>query len=428
MRGDAWKMQCGRRLDSSRVAERLRLADLVARGSLLLNDGYRTRADELGRPGIPVLRVAEVQQGHLTPTFGDHVLERYRSKIAEKVSRPGDVVVTTKGTVGRVARVAPDDAEFVYSPQVCFFRCLDDTFDSRWLYYWFCGPEFTSQAAAVQSQTDMAAYINLADMRAIGVTLPPTAEQRAVAAALGALDDKIESNRRQTNLIDTLLGAEFAAISARHLARTSLNDLATFTKGVSYRSTELSPSGGTCLVTLKSVGRSGGYQSSGLKPYIGHPKAAQVLLPGELVVAQTDLTQAADVIGRVVRVPKDASAGRLVASLDLVIVRPRDRTPVEYLYGVLLEDRFRQHCRARSSGTTVLHLSRDALPEYAAPEVPFEEQESFALLARPLLDKQDTLTRESTRLAALRDALLPELLSGRIRVREAIEAVDHVLA
>jgi hypothetical protein len=74
--------------------------------------------------------------------------------------------------------------------------------------------------------------------------------------------------------------------------------------------------------------------------YIGRPKAVQVLLPGELVVAQTDLTQAADVIGRVVRVPKDVNAGRLVASLDLAIVPPGDRTPVEHLYGVLLEERF----------------------------------------------------------------------------------------
>lgn len=356
------------------------------------------------------------------------MLERYRPNIADKVSRPGDVVVTTKGTVGRVARMPPDAAEFVYSPQVCFFRCLDDTVDSRWLYYWFRGPEFTRQAAAVQSQTDMAAYINLADMRAIGVTLPPTAEQCGVAASLGSLDDKVESNRRQVDLIGALLGAEFTRISWRYPGRVPLEAVGTFTKGVSYRSTELSPSGDTCLVTLKSVGRHGGYQSTGLKRYTGQPKTAQVLLPGELVVAQTDLMQAADVIGRVVRVPKDADTGRLVASLDLVIVRPRGRTPVEYLYGVLREERFRQHCRARSSGTTVLHLSRDALPQYAAPEVPIEDQESFALLARPLLDKQDALTRESARLASLRDALLPELLSGRIRVTEASEAVDQALA
>jgi len=401
------------------VPDRLRLVDLVARGSLLVNDGYRTRADEIGRPGIPVLRVAEVQQGHLTPTFGDHVLEGYRSKIADKVSRPRDVVVTTKGTVGRVAIMSVDDSEFVYSPQVCFFRCLDDTIDPRWLYYWFRGPEFTGQASGVQAQTDMAAYINLADMRAMRLTLPELTEQRAVAATLGALDDKIESNRRQAILIGALFAAEFLALINDCKTRIRLDCVATFTKGVSYRSAELTSTGDTSLVTLKSVGRHGGYQPTGLKPYIGQSKQAQVLQPRELVVAQTDLTQAADVMGRVVRVPVDVSGGRLVASLDLVIVRSRAPMPVEFLYGVLFEERFREHCRSRSSGTTVLHLSTDALPQYQAPAVDLEEQQRFAALSRPLLDKQDALGRELIRLAALRDALLPELLSGRIRITEA---------
>ncbi len=266
------------------------------------------------------------------------------------------------------------------------------------------------------------------EAKAFHIAAPSLAGQRAIADVLGALDDKDEANRRQSSLIAALLKLKFAVITERCLNRKSLAEMATFIKGVSYRSSELSSLGDTCLVTLKSVGRQGGYQSSGLKPYTGKPKRAQVLKPGELVVAQTDLTQAADVIGRVVRVPTDVNAGRLVASLDLVIARPRDGISPEYLYGLLLEERFRQHCRSRSSGTTVLHLSREALPQYEAPYVPIEEQERFALLARPLLDKHDALGRESTRLAALRDALLPELLSGRMRVPQASEVVESAMA
>lgn len=270
--------------------------------------------------------------------------------------------------------------------------------------------------------------ISGSSLKLVEVSLPTISEQRGIAAALGSLDDKIESNRRQAVLIGALFTAEFLALISGCQTRRTLDGIATFTKGVSYRSAELSLTGDTSLVTLKSVGRHGGYQSSGLKPYIGHPKPEQVVQPSELVVAQTDLTQAADLIGRVVRVPAGAGGDRLVASLDLVIVRPREPMPVEFLYGVLLEDRFREHCRSRSSGTTVLHLSRDALPQYQAPIVAFEEQQRFAALSRPFLDKQDALGRESIRLAALRDALLPELLSGRIRVPEASEAVESALA
>lgn len=413
-------------LSRRRMSEVVRLRDLAERGSLLINDGYRTRADELGEPGIPILRVAEVQQGYLTPTFGDHVRESFRARIASKVSRPGDVVVTTKGTVGRVAQMPRNSPEFVYSPQVCFFRCLDDTIDSRWLYYWFRGPEFQRQATGVQSQTDMAAYINLADMRSMRLTLPTIATQRRAAGTLGALDAKIDANRRQSSLIDEFLRAQFAALVLQ-APTISLAELATFVKGVSYRSADLLPSE-TSLVTLKSIGRRGGYEARGLKPYIGSAKPGQVLHPGDLVVAQTDLTQAAEVMGRVARIPADESSGRLVASLDLVIVRPRsERMPGPFLYGLLLDERFRQHCRSRASGTTVLHLATDALPQYRAPSVSPERQHAYADIGGPLLDKQDALRRESTRLATLREALLPELLSGRLRVAELRNPVEALV-
>ena len=60
------------------------LGDLAAAGWLVINDGYRTKRSELGLPGVTVLRVAEVQDGHITPTFGDHVGEEYRQKFANK--------------------------------------------------------------------------------------------------------------------------------------------------------------------------------------------------------------------------------------------------------------------------------------------------------------------------------------------------------
>ena len=179
------------------MADIMRLGDLASSGWLIINDGYRTKKAELGMPGVPVLRVAEVQDGYITPTFGDHVSENYRRQFANKTSREADVIVTTKGSVGRVARIGSSDPQFVYSPQLCFFRVLDETrIDPGFLYQWFRGIEFRRQALGVQSQTDMAPYINLTDMRSLRITLPQLSEQRAIANLLGALDDKIESNRQ----------------------------------------------------------------------------------------------------------------------------------------------------------------------------------------------------------------------------------------
>jgi type I restriction enzyme S subunit len=205
-----------------------------------------------------------------------------------------------------------------------------------------------------------------------------------------------------------------------------LSDIADFQKGVSYRSVDLQDSS-AAMVTLKSFDRNGGYKSEGLKPYVGKFKDSQVIGIGEFAVAQTDLTQGAEVVGRVVRIPRDSRFETLIASLDLIIVRPRSTINATYLYGVLLDPRFREHCRARTSGTTVLHLGSDALPNYPIPAAGEADQLAFAKAAEPLLKRQDQLDRESASLAKVRDSLLPELLSGRIRVRDAESIVEDAL-
>src|SRR6266446_3561385 len=94
------------------------LAELAEAGFLEFGDGYRTNQVEYGQPGLPILRVAEVLDGRLEPGLTDYVHEDHRKAMGNKVSRVSDVVLTTKGTVGRVV-IIPDDApEFIYSPQL----------------------------------------------------------------------------------------------------------------------------------------------------------------------------------------------------------------------------------------------------------------------------------------------------------------------
>lgn len=251
---------------------------------------------------------------------------------------------------------------------------------------------------------------------ALELPLPPRGVQRTIAATLGALDDKIESNRRAIETLGAMVGALFAqTTSSPAISRVPLGEITTVIKGRSYKSAELGKSS-TALVTLKSIDRNGGYKGDGLKPYAGPYKTEQVVHPGEIVVAQTDLTQGAEVVGRGVRVPQSTSYDTLVASLDLAIVRPEGDMPVEYLFGLLSSEAFRQHCRNHVTGTTVLHLAKDAIPTWQAPVVPLAEQIRFAHTARTLLARMDALSEENDRLLALRDSLLPELLSGRIRV------------
>ena len=172
--------------------------------------------------------------GHIAPELGDHVSEAFRPKFDAKTSRPGDVIVTTKGTVGRVAQIGPDDPEFVYAPQLCFFRTTGNGLNSRYLYYWFRSREFRDQATALKSQTDMADYINLADIRGLRLTLPTPASQRAVADVLGVLDDKIEANRRLVKTADALITTELDIAPTENWPTEAVSSLARFVNGGAF--------------------------------------------------------------------------------------------------------------------------------------------------------------------------------------------------
>jgi len=185
---------------------RASLGELARRSTLSFGDGYRTRRDELGRPGYPILRVAQVADGSIRPDeLGDHVRNEFRTAIGPKLSRVEDVVLTTKGTFGRRAYIRNDDVGYVYSPQVCFFRvAARDHLIPRYLYYWLGSEDFKSQVHGMKSQTDMADYLSLRDLSTVTIPIPPVATQIRVSEAMGVLDDKIDLNRKVSETLEAM--------------------------------------------------------------------------------------------------------------------------------------------------------------------------------------------------------------------------------
>ena len=185
--------------------------DLIADGKLSIGDGYRAKNSELGSFGLPFARVGNIDGG-FNFDDADRFPEEDLGNVSDKISQPGDVVFTSKGTVGRLAWVRETTPRFVYAPQLSFWRTLDPSLlDGRWLYYWLFGKEFGQQISAVKGQTDMADYVSLGDQRRMEVTLPPINEQHAIAGVLGALDDKFEQNRETAGKLDRLARAIFRA-------------------------------------------------------------------------------------------------------------------------------------------------------------------------------------------------------------------------
>jgi type I restriction enzyme S subunit len=185
------------------------VADLIDEGLLIVGDGYRAKNSELGEEGIPFARAGNIREG-LRLDDADNLATENVARAGAKISMPGDVVFTSKGTVGRFAFIREDTPRFVYSPQLCFWRVVNrNVIDPGFLFSWMQGPECGRQFAALKGQTDMADYISLRDQRTVKISLPPIEQQARISDVLGALDNKIDGNRRESatlaSIRDTLL-------------------------------------------------------------------------------------------------------------------------------------------------------------------------------------------------------------------------------
>ncbi|TDW28938.1 restriction endonuclease S subunit [Cryobacterium psychrophilum] len=399
----------------------LPLAELMT-----FREGPGVLAKDFHAQGVPLIRLAGLKEGagllkgcnFLDPELVSTRWSQFRLAL-------GEVLLSSSASLGEVATVDHAAVGAVPYTGIIGFRARDGRLCQRFIPFVLTAPTFKRQIQAMGVGSVMR-HFGPSHLRQMNVSIPPINDQEGIADVLGALDDKVAANTKLVALLSENLEASFTSIVREPESFVAFSDLATVTKGVSYRSVDLVDSR-TALVTLKSFDRTGGYSARGLKDYAGPYKPVQQIHPGEIVVAQTDLTQAAEVVGRAIRVPASRNHETLVASLDLAIVRPVTGVPVEFILGLMLQGRFRTHCKSRTSGTTVLHLASAAIPTFSAPRVSAVVQQHYASVALPMLEMSDSLTSESEALSATRDALFPALMSGKLRVRDAEKVLEGVL-
>lgn len=200
-----------------------------------------------------------------------------------------------------------------------------------------------------------------------------------------------------------------------------LGDHVEVTRGLSYTGAGLADEG-MPLHNLNSIREGGGYKEAGIKHYVGEYRERDRVRPGDVLVANTDLTQNARVIGFPAIVPRSFGDDGLY-SQDLCRVRPLDGLPLtpQYLYLLLASDDMRHQVASYSNGTTVLHLAVDGLKKPLIVVPPADVLERFDAIVGPMFDQQEALAEESKTLAQLRDTLLPRLITGQLRLpRSAI--------
>jgi type I restriction enzyme S subunit len=192
---------------------KVRVDELVAEGTLVVNDGYRVTNRELGPVGIPFVRGGDIGEGTISTVVNDHIKPEFSERVQNKLTKPGDVAFISKGTVGRVGFFREGQPSVVLSPQVCYWRATNaEKLDPRFLFFLLTGNDFQANLDSVKTHGSMVAdYVSLSDQRGFYLTLPSIQEQRGIARILGGLDDKIHLNCGMNATLEAMARALFQA-------------------------------------------------------------------------------------------------------------------------------------------------------------------------------------------------------------------------
>lgn len=384
------------------------------------------------------------------------------SRLAEKDSI---LLLVRGGALHSRIPVGIATRDVAFNQDVKSLRAKEEFISPWFLLFWLMAHETFLLNTVVEYTGIGAGKLDTKRMQSLPFKVPPRDEMIAIEQIAKALDDRIALLRETNTTLEAIAQALFKSwfvdfdpvyanagskeatlppeIQALFPSRfveseqglipegwewVYLDELVNVTKGKSYSSKDLVHSNGTALVTLKSFERGGGFRMDGFKPYVGKYKEEQIVLPGDLIVAYTDVTQAAELIGKPAIVVGVEEYDTLVASLDVGIVRPKDsRVSKSFLYGLFCTDDFQIHTYAHTSGSTVLHLAKNAIGSYQAL-LPCQAIIDEFTKSVCVLEQFKQLNIDKLRLLTnLRDTLLPRLISGQLRLLEAENELEDVI-
>lgn len=375
--------------------------------------------------GVPVIR-----GNNLSLDVGTRLIEQDLaflpdSKAAEfsrSEVRRGDLVFTCWGTVGQIGLIderARSD-RYIISNKQMKVTPNPKIADPLFLYYALSSPRAVASIINSSIGSSVPGF-NLSQLREMEVLVPPLTEQRAIAGILGALDDKIASNNSIAAAILGIADCFFRErkANASEWPTVRFVDIADVFGGGTPRTSETSYwNGEIAWVTPTDVTRlSAPYLFDSAKHIteLGLANCASQLYPAGSIFMTSRAT-----IGSFAVVQRPAAANQ-----GFIVVVPRHGVERWWLFH---EMRFRtDEMIGLANGSTFLEISRKNFRAMNLQMPPRSLLDRFHELAAPLHRRARAAERENRVLAELRDYLLPKLISGQLRIKDAERAVEEVV-
>jgi type I restriction enzyme S subunit len=407
-------------------------------------NGRATKPSELASNGVPVIKIAELNRGITEET------DRIPPELVEEKHwvSPGDLLFAWSGSVGIYRYAGPKAALNQHIFRVVAKPGIDQGF-LRYLLL-SCVPLFQLH---VQDKRTTMGHVTKKDLQRIRVRIPPLQEQRAIAHILGTLDDKIELNRRMSETLEAMARALFKAwfvdfepvrakMEGRWQRGQSLPGLPAHLYDLfpdRLVDSELGeiPEGwrvgtiGDCCIQIQNGGtpsrKEPRFWEGGTIPWLTSAEVKQPII----VDTENSITEAG----------LEASSAKWVAPLSTVVALYGATAGQVSLVALRLTTNQavcalvpKQYCEffnylwMRSAtpdlenqavGSAQQNISQGIVARTRVLIPSHAVMVAFDKTVRPVFFRWISNLHESRTLAALRDALLPKLIRGEIRVKDA---------
>jgi type I restriction enzyme S subunit len=400
--------------------------------------GEKIRAGNYTTTGAPVLRGTKVNPDG---RFYDDDFVFIDSDLADAefgkfVCEADDVILCHKGTLGKIG-IIPKESRFkryIMGNSMMKVRCDRSKLEPLYLYYWLCSRDGQHYLVSRVSQVGVPQIQRpLTTLRAAQLPVPPLSEQKVIAAVLGALDDKIELNRRTNTTLEASARALFkswfvdfepvranldgrqldAATAALFSSEFEDSELGPIPKG--WRVGKVSDAFDVTM-GQSPPGETYNHRGEGLAFYQGRAdfgfrfptRRVFCSAPTRLGKTGDTLVSVRAPVGDINMADEPCCIGRGVAA-----VRHKSGASSFTYYSMKhFEPDF---ARFEAEGTVFGSINKQNFAELPLTLPPNDVVAAYERLASPFDEEIAVLEHQSRALAATRDALLPKLLSGELR-------------
>lgn len=350
---------------------------------------------------------------------------------------------------GKIARFAdPTDKKVGHgSTEFIVVRGKQGITDNDFAYYLTRSELVRGYAISQMTGTSGRQRVPIESLGHLKVTLPPLPTQHAIAHILGTLDDKIELNRRMNATLEATARALFkswfvdydpvrAKAEGRQPAGMDAETAALFPEAFEDLALGQVPEGWRVVPLPEAIevnpsrtlekGKTAPYLDMQNMPTHGHRPVAWITRPlgsgMKFINGDTLLARITPCLenGKTAFVDflEDGQVGW--GSTEYIVFHPKPPLPVEFGYFLARSDELRAHAIQNMTGTSGRQrVPASCFDRYLIVVLPEAIAQRFSKFAKSTLAKIRTNDEQSRTLAALRDALLPKLLSGAVTVWNA---------